>query len=357
MKLEKKKKVRNWIIMGLSWVILSSLTHYFYTEYWPYEIKSKQNFTKSISQKNVFGAFLSDKKIRSKRFEYSSSGLFYESFAVEMTVSDGSMANTVRGALSQKRWGKNKNVVIILPTAGKNDTAPFMGWYMRNIPLPFWGYDTLEVRWEREFLSQSNIENAKSLDDIEKELKKLGRAMKLRRANYIHLIRWLKKEAGYGKVGLIGVSFGAIEGGFVSADENLDASVLIVGGADIADIFLNSEEPFFKQWKDRLLEKCKEVSSGGDFSSEQLTLMARRIFSDVDSTSYARFADPNRNLLMVGRDDITVPFKNGIWLWLIMNQPRLRIFPATHRVIIGWYTPLVFWQSGSFLKEKFKDSQ
>jgi dienelactone hydrolase len=133
---------------------------------------------------------------------------------------------------------------------------------------------------------------------------------------------WLQKrpEVDPSRIGLVGVSLGAIVGGLAAGvDPRFHRTVLVLGGGDPAHILWHADET--RSIRDRLIQL--------GYTRERL----REAAEGIDSIRFARRVNPKTVLMINASNDETVPRACTEALWQAMGRPAIQWHPAGHYTI------------------------
>ncbi len=136
---------------------------------------------------------------------------------------------------------------------------------------------------------------------------------------------WLqgRPEVQADTLGSFGISYGGIKNVVLAAvDERLKANVFAMGGADLAAIFMNSDE-------NKLIRIRKELMEENDWNPAQLESVLNETFVS-DPLRYAYYVDASKTLLFLARMDATVPRENGERLRRALGYPKTVYLLAGH---------------------------
>lgn len=133
----------------------------------------------------------------------------------------------------------------------------------------------------------------------------------------------LQADIDTSRVGLFGVSAGAIKGTLVYAlDDRVDAAMLCLVGGDLPDILSYSTEKGIAKRRDRLL---------AERGATQLEMYAAmKLEFEHDPLKYAPFVKSDKTLLLLAAFDSVVPYKNGLALRDAMGKPPTYVIPTGH---------------------------
>lgn len=136
---------------------------------------------------------------------------------------------------------------------------------------------------------------------------------------------WLASEGAPAadRVGLFGVSMGAMTGTLVAAaDPRIARSVFCIGGGDLADILVDGRDEELDAWRAAVTAQL-----GGP---EAFAQAARLHVGEVDILGAARSIDAGSNLFIAARFDRVVPWKASLKLWEAIGQPKRMVLPTGH---------------------------
>ena len=198
------------------------------------------------------------------------------------------------------------------------------------------------------------------------------------------VIDWIqtRSECNPKHIASIGISMGAIKNALLGAVEpRVRASVLVLGGADIASILAHSKEgswqtqPSIKKkerqpwwvW-DRPHKKveinpylCRGITARREKYMEKHHMTRAQFEQWVrdanivwDPKNIGKYADPSKFCIIGGFCDNVVPFRNGMILRKEYGYPDTHILPVGHytSALLLWYIEDV---AHKFFQEKFKE--
>jgi len=158
---------------------------------------------------------------------------------------------------------------------------------------------------------------------------------------------WLETQRGVdaGRIGLLGVSAGAVKGALVSAlDRRVKASVLALVGGDVPYIFSYSANRGITKRREKILKQHK-ISAG------QLYEGMKQGF-DHDPLDYARYIDANNTLMVLAFFDRVIPYRNGMQLRQAIGNPETIVLPTGHYgTILG--LPYIEAVAMKFFRKRF----
>lgn len=138
--------------------------------------------------------------------------------------------------------------------------------------------------------------------------------------------QWLsmQPEIDPDRIGILGISIGAIIATlFAETDGHIQAASYLLGGGNLPDIMVAPKGYV----KGRLR---KRIMSENGMSEAEFKHEAIRAFKPVDPLTYAGRIDPDRILMVNGRLDQVIPYRNAKQLWNALGQPDWVVLPAGH---------------------------
>ena len=148
---------------------------------------------------------------------------------------------------------------------------------------------------------------------------------------------WLqaRPEVDADRLGLLGVSLGAIAGALVAGvDQRFTRNVLVIGGGDPATIVWAAPET--RGVKAKLIELGYTRDS-----------LAKSI-QGVDPLTFAHRVNPKQVLMINATADKTIPKQTTLALWEAMGKPAIKWHTGGH-YSMGLYTPLVLSDAYNFI--------
>jgi len=139
------------------------------------------------------------------------------------------------------------------------------------------------------------------------------------------VLDWIESrpELDSGRVGVFGISMGAIQGVLLAAaDARIRAEVFGLVGGDLPYILCHSVEP-------GIAKRRKQVLREHNLTQQQLEDELRKTITCEPNTAAARI-DQQDVLLVLGAFDRVVPFKKGWELRRQMGRPETIILPTGH---------------------------
>lgn len=134
---------------------------------------------------------------------------------------------------------------------------------------------------------------------------------------------WLDHADAPERIGLFGVSMGAITGTMVSAaDPRIDATILCIGGGGLSDILVHGRDEELDAWRDAMSEQL-----GGRAAFDE----AARLHVDaIDVLGAAKDVDTETTFFIGARFDKVVPWFASTNLWKALGEPRRSVLPTGH---------------------------
>ena len=148
---------------------------------------------------------------------------------------------------------------------------------------------------------------------------------------------WLqaRPEVDADRLGLLGVSLGAIAGALVAGvDQRFTRNVLVIGGGDPATIVWAAPET--------LSVKAKLIELG--YTRDSLA----KSIQGVDPLTFAHRVDPKQVLMINATADKTIPQPTPLALGEAMGKPAIKWHAGGH-YSMGLYTPLILSDAYNFI--------
>jgi hypothetical protein len=154
---------------------------------------------------------------------------------------------------------------------------------------------------------------------------------KLRRSlvNIRRTLDWVSAQpfVDGGRVGLVGISLGAIAGSILMAVEpRIDGGILIMGGADLPEVIATSIETPVKRWRTAKLRAL-------DGNIGRVKAEVRRLLPS-DPLDFAPFVGPRRVQQYIALYDNKVPTATQWKLWEALGRPEGFAIPIGHYTAI-----------------------
>jgi len=149
---------------------------------------------------------------------------------------------------------------------------------------------------------------------------------------------WLQKrpEVDPDRVGLLGISLGAIVGSLAAGVEpRLARSVLVIGGGDPATIVWHAPET--RGLRERLTEL--------GYTRERV----REATAGLDPLRFAKRVDRRSVLMINAANDQTIPKACTLALWEALGKPEISWYPAGH-YSISLFIPVILPQALDFIR-------
>ncbi len=128
-----------------------------------------------------------------------------------------------------------------------------------------------------------------------------------------------------GRIGLFGVSMGAITGSTVTALEGsrIQASVLVLGGGSLAEILMTADDKEIRAFREGWTNKSH-------VDEADLRRELHEVLDPVDPMEVAPLIRPASTLMIQGRFDRVVRPHLGAQLWEAAGQPERILIPTGH---------------------------
>ncbi|MBM4355331.1 MAG: hypothetical protein FJ109_16355, partial [Deltaproteobacteria bacterium] len=162
--------------------------------------------------------------------------------------------------------------VVVLPIqAGDYEVSKLLADHLARC-----GHHTLRFERRRDWL-EADRDPAELVPHLRQYLRDISTGIDL----------WLQQgEVDAARVGLMGVSMGAIVGTAVlAADPRFKASVLVIGGADLSDILITADDQAIEEYRNALKARL-------GLDDEQLAARIREILSPITEMDPTGKVDP-----------------------------------------------------------------
>lgn len=223
----------------------------------------------------------------------------------------------------------NCPVIFLLPTLGGNNEIAnkFARHFASN------GYACLIVHRQEEY---TDIWDFTELNPTFRQIV----------IDHRQVIDWVgtKPELDQNRIGVFGVSMGAIKATLVAAsDDRIKVAVLGLGGADIPSILANSKE-------NGIVKRREEIMARDNLSVAEFETLVRSQF-DFDPSVFSAALTPQKTLQVVALFDNVVPTGNQLDLRRSIHYPRTIFIPTGHYSAI-LFLPLIKGKSLAFFDEQ-----
>ncbi len=201
-----------------------------------------------------------------------------------------------------------KPAVFVLPIlGGKNKVANFFAKH-----------------FARKGIAALVVHRQEAYKDV-RELEKMNPLFRQIVFDHMQALDWaeLQPDIDVSRVGLFGVSAGAIKGSLVYAiDDRVDTAMLCLVGGDLPWILSYSTEKGIAKNRDQLLKE--RGATQADMHAEM-----KKVFQH-DPLKYAPFVNRDRTVLVLAAFDQAVPYAKGLELRQAMGKPPTYILPTGH---------------------------
>ncbi len=222
--------------------------------------------------------------------------------------------------------------ILVLPLLGGGKAIPkeFADHFANQ------GIPSLRMRRKRE-----------AFDEVDYDVGYTNRVLIQTVVDARKLAYWLRNrpEIDPQRIGCFGASLGGVIAYlFDAAEPEVNTSVLVLAGGDLADILSVGDEEHINEVREGLMKKH-------DLSADELrTYIAERTLSMWD---YASAIDPTRVLMVNASRDKVVPKPYAEELWRRLGKPEIRWVPFGHGYLTSvlWLSSIKKW-SLDFFREK-----
>ena len=223
-------------------------------------------------------------------------------------------------------------VIVVLPILGGSNTfADLFASYFANRD-----YAALVVHRQPQF------KGADKLEEMNPVFKQIV-------LDHKQVLDWITTQPDLApeKIGLFGISPGAIKGSLVSAlDDRVKASVLALVGGDVPHIFSYSDQG-------GIAKRRKQILREHGITAAELYQTLKDEFVQ-DPLNYARHIDARNTLLILGMFDAVVPYKNGQRLRDAIGGPSTILLPTGHYGALA-FLPYIQHAALSFFRDRFDE--
>lgn len=206
-----------------------------------------------------------------------------------------------------KRDVKTPTILVLPILGGSNYFSTIFAKYFADN-----GYSAIIVHRQKRYRSIAN------LDQIDNILRQIV-------FNHMQVIDWIEMQENLdsNRIGVLGISMGSIKATLVSAlDRRVKASVICLTGGNLAEIVATSNEK-------EIVRRRNEYLNVNNISIDEFqNLLQKKI--TCDPINYAEYLDAESVLMVLGRFDSTIPYKNGRQLWLKMGKPEIITMLSGH---------------------------
>ena len=178
--------------------------------------------------------------------------------------------------------------------------------------------------------SRRYLDRVRSQDQIKVE--DLAQLLRSQVIEADQFLAWLYKQphVDTDRIGVMGISIGAIIASLLTEqNDRIQAAAYVLGGGNIAEIMAAPQGYVKRKLRERIM-------SENGMTEAEFKEAAVRSFKIVDPLTYAGRLDAERILMINGRFDKVIPYKNARELWQALGQPNWVVLPAGH------YTASIF---------------
>lgn len=257
--------------------------------------------------------------------EKKSEDFFYDSLFIEIKSKNESVLQA-----EYLRTKRNRNVplIVIFPILGPWDPSKFLS----SILIVHFNFKVdILILSQKRYIFWRNSDSINTQEDLIKELRKMNEKSLLRLRALSFFLDCLKEKGRCEKIGIIGISYGGIEGTvFALKYKKIDCVIIINAGGDIGGIITESVE---KEIKDNL----KRIKEKIELTDEELKEIIRENLKDLDPLNLSMDIPTSKFLIVSSFGDRTVPYKYQKILWKHLNKPKRLLLPYGHRGVIFYF--------------------
>lgn len=214
--------------------------------------------------------------------------------------------------------GEKVPAIMVTPILGGNEVAEIFAKYFAEH-----GYITLLVHHKRP--SKPDIDMGK-MYNVETHLR--ISVLRLKQA-----MDWLQDQSHVDekRMGTFGISYGSIiNSNFIAVDKRPKYNVLMLSGAPVADVLIDSREDGVEKMIEELKWGYLDENDIIQISSKQQVRDRLYGLIKTDAILLGKYIDPERVLMYVALFDKIVAAKHGRTMWKALGEPKLRAIPFGH---------------------------
>jgi len=222
-------------------------------------------------------------------------------------------------------------VILVLPILGGSNyfANTFAEYFADN------GYASIIVHRQKKY------KTFKDLDKVDKILRQIV-------LDHKQALDWIGMQEGLDseRIGVFGISMGSIKAALISSlDRRIKVSVMCLTGGNLAEIIATSDEKGVVRRREKYMREHNiSVEAFYDLLQSKIT---------CDPINYAEYVDAEKSLMVLGRFDSCVPYKNGNELWIKMGKPeKIDMLTGHYTAILG--LPYVKMKSLDFFDRKLR---
>jgi hypothetical protein len=222
-------------------------------------------------------------------------------------------------------------VILVLPILGGSNyfANTFARYFAEN------GYSAIIVHRQKQY------KTFKDIDKVDKILRQIV-------FDHKQALDWIGMQPDLDSecIGVFGISMGSIKAALISSlDKRIKVSVMCLTGGNLAEIIATSDEKGVVRRREQYMEK-------NNLSIEAFYDLLQSKIS-CDPINYAEYVDAQNSLMVLGRFDSTVPYKNGNDLWVRMGRPeKIDLMTGHYTAILG--LPYIKMKSLDFFDRKLR---
>lgn len=222
-------------------------------------------------------------------------------------------------------------VILVLPIFGGSN-------YFSNTFAEYFaahGYSAIIVHRQKRYKTFSDLDK---MDGILRQIV----------LDHKQAIDWIEMQPPLDtdRIGVFGISMGSIKAALIgSLDKRVRATVMCLAGGNLAEIIATSDE------KGVVRRREEYLKTHGITSDEFYELLRTKI--TCDPINYAQYMDAGNALMVLGRFDSAVPYKNGYELWTKIGKPeKITMLTGHYTAVLG--LPYVKMKALDFFNRKLK---
>lgn len=185
----------------------------------------------------------------------------------------------------------------------------------------------------------------------EMELPALAETIRQQVVEAEQLLHWLSDQpmVDPDRTGIMGMSVGAIIASLLAeSDDHVHAAAYILGGGNLSEIMAAPQGYVKKRLRQRIMSR-------NGMTPEEFQKATAEALRLVDPLTFAGRLDPKRILMVNGRFDNVIPYKNAKEFWLALGQPDWLIIPSGHYTA-SFFMPYIRHRISQHFTEQLRPS-
>lgn len=258
-------------------------------------------------------------------FEKKGEDFFYDSLFVEIKSENETVLQV---EYLRAKGNRNTPLIVIFPILGPWDPSKFLA----SIFIVHFNFKVdILIPSQKRYIFWRNSDSINTQEDLIREIKKMDEKSLLRLRALSFFLDCLKEKGRGEKIGIIGISYGGIEGVvFALKYKKIDCVIIINAGGDIAGIITESAEK-------EIRENLKRIEEKIGLTDEELKKIIRENLNDLDPLNLSVDIPISKILIISSFGDKTVPYKYQKILWKHFKKPERILLPYGHRGVVFYF--------------------